>query len=272
MKATWLVAQEYIRRSFTSRLLVLVGVVVLLYILIASCFFGAQIQANGQFFVGEGQLSLARTVSYHLAVGWGILFAIMLGMSVVSRPLEDGRSALLFARGLKRGEVLLGQLLGAWLTALATVLALALVTTAMHLIRGHIFPVKLWLALAPAVLAPALAAALVTFFSMFLPRVVAGMMGILAYAGSFPAAFPQLREFLTGEKAKILGLPWYVKWGAEAYFAACPPLAGLQFRGAELLATPAKWGQESWFALGTAAVYTALALAATWALYRSRDV
>jgi ABC-type transport system involved in multi-copper enzyme maturation permease subunit len=268
----WLVAWEYFKRAFTSRALVVVGVVGLLFLIVAGCLFGAQLYSGTHVYAAEEQLGIARIVSYHMAVAWGVLFATMLAMSAASRPLDDGRAAFLLTKPVRRSHVLLGQTLGVFLTALAAAAALAALATLLSLWRAHAFPGTLWLALGVASLAFALTVALVTFFSMFLPRVVAGLMGIIFYLGSFPAGIKALREFMTGGyKEAGMDLPWYVRWGAEVYFAAAPPIGGVQLRAAELLKMQS-WDVDGWLTLGAAAVYIGLFFVATWALYARRDV
>jgi ABC-type transport system involved in multi-copper enzyme maturation permease subunit len=268
----WLVAWEYFKRAFASRTLVVFGVVGVLFLIVAGCLFGAQLYSGSHVYGAEEQLGIARAASYHIAVAWGILFATMLAMGAASRPLDDGRAAFLLSKPVRRSHVLLGQLLGVFLTALAAAAALAALASVLSLWRAHVFPGALWLALGVASLAFALAVALVAFFSMFLPRVVAGMLGIIFYLGSFPAAIGALRDFMTGGyKEAGLQLPWYVRWGAEVYFAAAPPIAGVQLRAAELLKGQS-WDVDGWLTVATAAVYVVLFFVATWALYARRDV
>ena len=268
----WLVAWEFFKRAFASRTLVVFGVVGVLFLIVAGCLFGAQLYSGSHVYAAEEQLGIARAASYHIAVAWGILFATMLAMGAASRPLDDGRAAFLLSKPVRRSHVLLGQLLGVFLTALAAAAALAALASVLSLWRAHAFPGTLWLALGVASLAFALAVALAAFFSMFLPRVVAGMLGIIFYLGSFPAAIGALRDFMTGGyKEAGLQLPWYVRWGAEVYFAAAPPIAGVQLRAAELLKGQS-WGVDGWLTVATAAVYVVLFFVATWALYARRDV
>ncbi len=268
----WLVAWEYFKRAFASRTLVVLGVVGVLFLIVAGCLFGAQLYSGGHLYGAEEQLGVARAASYHIAVGWGVLFAVMLAMSAASRPLEDGRAQFLLSKPVRRGHVLLGQLLGVFLTALAAAAALAALASVLSLLRAHVFPGTLWLAVAVGSLALALAVALVAFFSMFLPRVVAGLFGIIFYLASFPAAINSLRDFMTGGyKEAGLQFPWYVRWGAEIYFAAAPPIAGVQLRAAELLKAQ-RWDVDGWLTLATAAVYVVVFFVATWALYARRDV
>jgi len=268
----WLVAGEFVRRSFTSRLLVLVGVVAVLYLIIAGCFYGGQFYVQGRVYASAEQFALARAVSYHLAAAWGILFAVMLGMSAAAQPLADGRTSFVLAKPVRRGDVLLGQLLGAFATAAATVVALGAVATVIYILRSHSFPATLWLGLGPALLAVALGVALASFVSLFLPRVVAGMLGIIAYLASWPAAFPALRDFMTsGSQDAGLNFPWWLRWGAEVYFAATPPLAGLQLRGADLVAGR-PWGVDGWLTLATGAAFVVVLYVAAYALFARRDV
>jgi len=261
-----------VRRAFTSRLLILLSVVAFLFLAVTGCLYGAQLYGGGRVYAGAEQLALARAVSYHLTVGWGILFAIMLAMGAAARPLEDGRTALLLAKPVRRRDVLLGQLGGAFLTAVATVVAFGLLSSALFVLRGHAFPATFWLALATSCLALALATTLVAFFSVFLPRLVAAVLGIILYAASFPAASARLRDFMTGGYRDAgLSFPWYLRWASEVYFAATPPLAGVQLRAAELLKLEG-WGLDGWLTLATAAVYIFALFVATWALFSRRDV
>ena len=268
----WLVAWEFFKRAFASRTLVVFGVVGILFLIVAGCLFGAQLYSGSHVYAAEEQLAIARAVSYHIAVAWGVLFAVMLAMGAASRPLDDGRAQFLLSKPVRRSHVLLGQLLGVFLTALAAAAALAALASALSLLRAHVFPWTLWLGVGVSSLSLSLAVALVAFFSMFLPRVVAGMLGIIIYLGSFPAAIGALRDFMTGGyKEAGLQLPWYVRWGAEVYFAAAPPIAGVQLRAAELLKGQS-WGVDGWLTVATAAVYVVLFFVATWALYARRDV
>jgi len=268
----WLVAAEYFRRSFSARMLIVLGVVGVLFLMVAGCLFGAQLYGGGRAYGAEEQLDVARTASFHVAASWGILFAIMLAMCAASRPLDDGRAGFLLSKPVRRGRVLLGQFLGVLLTALATEAALGVLATAMSLLRAGAFPWTLWLALGAASLATALAVALVAFFSLFLPRVVAGMVGLIFYLGSIPAASSAIRDFMTGGyRAAGLDFPWYLRWGAEVYFAAMPPLAGVQLRAGQLLKLEG-WDVDGWLTLATAAVYVVLFFVASWALYARRDV
>lgn len=268
----WLVAWEFFKRSFSPRMLVVLGVVGILFLIVAGCLFGAQLYSGGHVYRAGEQAALARGASYHIAVAWGILFATMLAMGAASRPLDDGRAAFLLSKPVRRSHVLLGQLLGVFLGALAAAAALALLASALSLVRAHVFPWTLWLGLGVASLSFALVVALVAFFSMFLPRVVAGMLGIIFYVASFPAALSKVRDFMTGGYGDAgLKFPWYVRWGAEVYFAAAPPIAGVQLRAAELLKLQ-RWGADGWLTVATAAAYVVLLFVATWALYARRDV
>ncbi|NIT37141.1 MAG: ABC transporter permease subunit [candidate division Zixibacteria bacterium] len=268
----WLVAGEFFKRSFSPRMLVALGVVGFLFLVVAGCLFGARLYSGGRVYGAEEQAALALGASYHIAVAWGILFAVMLAMGAASRPLEDGRAAFLLSKPVRRSHVLLGQLLGVFLAALAAAAALALLASALSLVRAHVLPWTLWLGLAVASLSLALVVALVAFFSLFLPRVVAGMLGIIFYVASFPAAFSTVRDFMTGgHGAAALEFPWYVRWGAEVYFAGVPPVAGVQLRAGELLKLQ-RWDVDGWLTVATAAAYVVLLFVATWALYNRRDV
>lgn len=268
----WLVAREDFKRSFSPRMLVVLGVVAVLFLIVAGCLFGAQLYGGGRVYGAEEQFNVARAASYHMAVGWGLLFAIMLAMGAASRPLEDGRAQFLLTKPVRRSHVLLGQLVGVFLSALAAAAALAALASALSLIRAHVFPWTLWLGLAVASLALALVVALVAFFSLFLPRVVAAMLGIIFYLASFPAAFGAVRDFMTGGYRDAgLQFPWYVRWGAEVYFAAAPPIAGVQLRAGELVRLKA-WGVDGWLTVATAAAYVVVFFVAAWALYSRRDV
>jgi ABC-type transport system involved in multi-copper enzyme maturation permease subunit len=253
-------------------MLIVLAVVAALFVIISGCLFGSQLYAGGNAVAGEQQLDLARDVAFYMAVGWGVLYAVMLAMSAAARPLEDGRAAFLLAKPVRRSQVLFGQLLGVYLTALATVVGLGLIASVLSVIRAHAFPATLWLALAVSAVAYALVAAFVAFLSMFVPRIVAGLMGIILYALSMPAASSSLRDFMTGGYREAgLNFPWYVRWGSEVYFAAVPPVAGVQVRAAELLKMNG-WGFDAWMTLATAAVYVVVFAVATWALYARRDV
>lgn len=269
---TLFIAGEYLRRSFTSRLLVLAGIVVFLYFLIVSCFYGGQFYVQGRVYAGAEQAALARAVAFHLACLWGIVFGIMLGAGAVAQPLTDGRTAFLLVKPCRRREVLAGQLLGAWATTAATVVGLLLIATVTHLIRANAFPGTLWLGAAGGLLAAAVAVTLAAFCSLFLPRVVTAMLALIAYGASWPAAFPELRDFMTGAyKFAELKFPWWLRWGSEVYFAAWPPLAGLEMRAADVVAGR-PWGVDGWLTLATGAVYTVTLAVATWALFARRDV
>lgn len=268
----WTVAAEYFRRAFASRMIIVLVVVAALFVIISGCLFGSQLYAGGNVVAGEQQLDLARDVAFYMAVGWGVLYAVMLAMSAAARPLEDGRAAFLLAKPVRRSQVLLGQLLGVFLTVLATVAGLGLIASALSLIRAHTFPVTLWLGLAVSAVSFALVATFVVFLSLFVPRIVAGLMGIILYALSMPAASSDLRDFMTEGYRKVgMDFPWYVRWGSEAYFAAVPPVAGVQVRAAELLKLN-WWGFDGWMTLATAGVYIVVFGVAAWALYARRDV
>jgi ABC-type transport system involved in multi-copper enzyme maturation permease subunit len=268
----WLVAWEFFKRSFSPRMLVVLAVVGILFLIVAGCLFGAQLYSGGRVYGAEEQLAVARGASYHIAVAWGILFAVMLAMGAASRPLEDGRAQFLLSKPVRRSHVLLGQLFGVFLAALVAAAALAALASALSLVRAHVFPWTLWFGLGVASLAFALVVALAAFFSLLLPRVVAGMLGIIFYVASFPAAFSTVRDFMTGgHGAAGLKFPWYVRWGAEVYFAAVPPIAGVQLRAGELLKMH-RWDVDGWLTVATAAAYVVVSFVATWALYARRDV
>jgi hypothetical protein len=264
---------------------VVLGVVAVIFLKVAGCLFGAQFYYASPSEVNLVQLEAARITSFHFAVGWGILFAVMLAMGAASRPFHDGRAAFLFSKPVPRSHVLLGQLLGVFLTALTTSAALAAVATALALIYFHVFLWTLWLALGVASLAIALAVVFVAFFSMFLPRVVAGLLGIVFYVANFPTTVRVIYEIMTGGFIDgVVGLPRYALWGAElkVYYALMPPVARVQLRAAELLGLgelraelfgleESGWSGDSWLTVATAAAYVVGLFVATWALYNRRD-
>ena len=126
MRTSWLIASEYLRRTFTSKSLLLVILVGVIFLLVGGCLFGGDFNVQGQDLERADQLGLARAVSYHFATAWAVFFAVMLGASAVARPLEDGRTAILLSKPVSRAQVLLGQAGGAFLAAAANAVFLLL--------------------------------------------------------------------------------------------------------------------------------------------------
>lgn len=273
MRASWLIAAEYLRRTFTSKSLVLVILVAVIFLIVGGCLFGGDFNVQGQDLAPADQLGLARAVSYHFATAWAIFFAVMLGASAVARPLEDGRTAILLSKPLSRARVLIGQAGGAFLAAAINAGFILVLATALHLLAGGGVAYRLWAAFPLALLAVAVASTFATLASLFLPRVVAAMLGVILYLASVPAAFPKLRDFIAGDASRMLGMhiPWYVRWGTEIYFALCPPLAGAEFRGADIVAAR-PFTFDAWLTLATAGVYVVVFAVAAWAVFSRKDL
>jgi ABC-type transport system involved in multi-copper enzyme maturation permease subunit len=269
----WTLAVERLRGALKSKLLILLLVISALFALITTCFYGAQLTTEGGVVDPESQVFFARNVSFHLAAFWGMLLSIFLGMMAVSRPIEDGRAAITLSKPTSRLEFVLGQTLGTLLTVGVSVGVLLLISWVLYTIRLKVFDFYIWMGFGVVLLGFLLAAAMVEAVGMFVPRLIAGMFGVVVYLASFPAAFPQLHDILKGEGSLMLAnVPWYLRWGAEVYFTFIPPLANVQLRAADLMNGVSFAETEVWSGLLTGFIYVVVALGVTWGVFIKRDL
>jgi len=269
----WTLAVERLRGALKSKLLILLLVISALFAMITTCFYGAQLTAEGKAVDPEAQVFFARNVSFHLAAFWGMILSVFLGMTAVSRPIEDGRAAITLSKPTSRLEFVLGQTLGAVLTTAVSVGALLLISWGLYALRLRTFDLYIWLGFGIVILGFVLAAAMVEAVGMFVPRLIAGMFGVVVYLASFPAAFPQLHDILKGGGSLMLAnVPWYFRWGAEVYFAFMPPLANIQMRAADLMNGSSFAETEIWSGLLTGLIYVVVAVGVTWGVFIRRDL
>ncbi len=85
----WTLALERLRGTVKSKLLILLLVISALFAIITTCFYGMQMTAEGELVDVETQVYLAKNVSFHLAAFWGVILSVFLGMTALSRPIED---------------------------------------------------------------------------------------------------------------------------------------------------------------------------------------
>lgn len=266
-------AVERLRGALKSKLLILLLIISALFGLITTCFYGAQITSEGGVLDAESQVSLARNLSFHLAAFWGMILSVFLGMTAVSAPIDDGRAAIILSKPASRLELVFGQVLGVLFTVAVSVGALLLISWVLFTLRLRTFDLYIWLGFGVVLLGFLLAAAMVAAVGMFVPRLIAGVFGVVVYLASFPAAFPQLREVFEGTGSIILAdIPWYVRWGAEVYFTFMPPLGNIQLRAADLMNGASFSEPEIWSGLVTAAIYIAVAMGVTWGVFVKRDL
>ena len=269
----WTLAVERLRGALKSKLLILLLVISALFALITTCFYGAQLTTEGGVVDPESQVFFARNVSFHLAAFWGMILSVFLGMTAVSGPIEDGRAAITLSKPTSRLEFVLGQTLGTLLTVAVSVSVLLLISWVLYTIRLKTFDFYIWIGFGVVLLGFLLAGAMVEAVGMFVPRLIAGMFGVVVYLASLPAAFPQLHDIFKGTGNLMLAnVPWYVRWAAEAYFAFVPPLGNIQLRAADLMNGASFLETEIWSGLLTGFIYVVVALGVTWGVFIKRDL
>jgi ABC-type transport system involved in multi-copper enzyme maturation permease subunit len=244
----WTLATERLRGALKSKLLILLLVISALFALITTCSYstGCQMNVEREVVDAETQVFLA---------------------------IEDGRAAITLSKPTSRLEFVLGQTLGTVLTTAVSVGALLLISWGLYTLRLKTFDLYIWLGFGIVLLGFLLAAAMVEAVGMFVPRLIAGMFGVVVYLASFPAAFPQLHDILKGEGSLMLAnVPWYVRWGAEVYFTFMPPLANIQMRAADLMNGASFAETEIWSGLLTGLIYVVVAIGVTWGVFIRRDL
>ncbi|MCP4231820.1 MAG: ABC transporter permease subunit [bacterium] len=315
MEKLWIIATEQLRQSVKSWLLVALAIVgLLLVIVFNSCwltFFLVEKQAykvsmeqldNAEVELTEEEkeeyreemkdahdknkgdiVTIARAFTFHTSAFWGVIIAIMLGMNALVGPLNNGRAAVILARSVRRWELVLGQITGATLSAAAVAFLLALVNWAIYCLTIGRFDGWLWIGMLFSIISYLLAVCFVSALSLFIPRVVAVIIGLVSYALSYAAANEEwVRGMLeqnlpAAELSQMEGFDIYtilvflIEKGTDAFFIFTPPIATALIRAGEII-TNMSFADVNWLGFVQIAVFVVVSVAASWLIIIRKDI
>jgi ABC-type transport system involved in multi-copper enzyme maturation permease subunit len=194
----------------------------------------------------------------------GLAGALYGAATVILREMETKTVYLVLSRPVGRGEYLLGRFLGLMLSVLSSMVLMAAVHLVILKAKGWHGPEPYLAAFCGAFLKVLVTAALATFLAIFSSSALtAGVIaGVVWSLGHF---LPEIRFLITH--------------GASRFFVA--PLTALSFVVPDLqllnlrdraAAVPLSGPEAGWaWLLGYAALYSAVWLAAAWALLRRKE-
>ncbi len=315
MGTIWVIATEQIRQSVKSWLLIALTVVGLgLVVLFNACwltFFLVEKEtykvnseqldnAAGDFSDEEREeikgeleeahdknkgdiLTIARVFTFHTSAFWGVIIAIMLGMNTLAGPLSNGRAAVILARSVRRWEFVIGQIVGATFSAAIVAFVLALANWAIYCLTIGRLDGWLWVGMGISIVSYLLAICFVSALSLFIPRVVAVIIGLVSYAMSYAAANEEwVRGMLeqnipSVDLAQMEGFDFYtiilflIEKGTDAFFIFTPPIATALMRASDIMVNTS-FADINWLGFVQIAAYIAVTLAASWLIIVRKDI
>ncbi len=314
MATIWVIAIEHIRQSVKSWLLIALAIVGLaLVLLFNACWLTFFLVENESYKISseqidnatdlsdddkeelreeldevhdtnkDGTLTIARVFTFHTSAFWGVIIAIMLGMNALVGPLSNGRAAVILARSVRRWEFVIGQIIGATLSAAIVAFVLAFVNWIIYCLTIGRLDGWLWVGMGISIVSYLLAVCFVSALSLFIPRVVAVIVGLVSYALSYAAANEEwVRGMLeqnipSVDLAQMEGFNLYtmilflIEKGTDAFFIFTPPIATALMRGSEIIVNMS-FADIEWVGFIQIAAYIAVTLAASWLIIVRKDI
>lgn len=174
-------------------------------------------------------------VAFHIIAGISLLFAALLAMGLLHNDRQDGTTAMILSRPVRRSEYLFGRLLGVWVVSSLLMLVLhGAIYVITYLKIGGRMPMYF-----PASLGCTVNLLFMTFavalLARFMPGFVAALVGVIVAGVSLFSDMAQrvLHSELIKQAAPDLEVP--LSW----WRAAWPKLFALQYWAASLI------GEES---------------------------
>jgi ABC-type transport system involved in multi-copper enzyme maturation permease subunit len=205
MRSVWAIACLEVKESLRSRIIYVIGALTVLFILLGRGCNAGNTTVNATVLSDEVRQNLSVAMAFHMISFWSVVLCALIASGILPKEFEEKKMIMVLCRPVKRSSFLTGKLLAVMLiSSISFVLFLILFFSFFYINSGQvnlsIFPGALLL------LINLFSVAVISFFSsLFLPRMLAPLTGLLIYIISIiveiPFYFDKVKMFWTPSAA-----------------------------------------------------------------------
>ena len=205
MRSVWAIACLEVKESLRSRIIYVIGALTVLFILLGRGCNAGNTTVNATVLSDEVRQNLSVAMAFHMISFWSVVLCALIASGILPKEFEEKKMIMVLCRPVKRSSFLTGKLLAAILiSSIAFILFSSVFFTFFYINSGQvslgIFPGALLL------LINLFFVAVISFFSsLFLPRMLAPLTGLLIYIISIiveiPFYFDKVKMFWTPSAA-----------------------------------------------------------------------
>ena len=223
----WAIAKAGFKECLRYRLVYFVFIMAVLFILAGKgCKLG-KIQGEGFLFDVETRQNMALSSAYYGIVLWSIMLCGIVSASVLSRELEEGTVALTLSRPLRRSSFIAGKLLSVLMISGFNLFLLGGIFFSLFYFEVGSLNFSIFSGFTLMLLNIIMYALMCMLLSLWLPRLVTPLVGILIYFTSCWSALP-----FYFEKLRFLWIPSETLTNMHSFM---PRFGDIQFIGESLI-------------------------------------
>jgi len=210
----------YIGRRKTFYTILAFGVI---FVLLSGCFYSQNsITINQQTLQPSELIKMIRAVNLSLSTFWGMIFAILMGMTTATSEVDSKQIYLVLSKPITRSEYILSRMFGALIISFSIIFVMSFLSWIIYNLRLGMFDLRLWIGVGVTIINLALVISFVTLISLVMPRILAGFIGIISYLFSFILSIDVIKTFaLSGD------VPIHIKIIARIIYIIIPPFASI---------------------------------------------
>ncbi|MGQ9707158.1 MAG: ABC transporter permease [bacterium] len=211
---------SYICKRKTFYTILALGVI---FVLISGCFYSpGSITINQRTLELSELINMIRAINLSLSIFWGMIFAILMGMSSATSEVDSKQIYLVLSKPITRSQYILSRMLSALTISFSIIFVMTLLSWIIYNLRLGVFDLRLWIGVGIVILELALIISFVTLLSLFMPRIIAGFIGIIAYLFSFILSIDVIKTLVLSSE-----IPLHTRIIARIIYIIIPPFMSI---------------------------------------------
>ena len=205
MRSVWAIARLEIKECLRSKIIYVIGALMLLFILLGRGCNAGNTTVNATLLSEDVRQNLSLALAFHMISFWSMVLCGLIASGILPKEFEERKLIMVLCRPVKRSSFLTGKLLAVMLISSISFVLFTTIFYAFFYIKAgqvnlNIIPGAFLL------LINLFSIAVISFFSsLFLPRMLAPLTGLLIYVMSIgfeiPFYFDKIRMVWTPSAA-----------------------------------------------------------------------
>jgi ABC-type transport system involved in multi-copper enzyme maturation permease subunit len=236
-----------IKESFRNKVLYFIFVIALLFIVLGKGCNPGRLTGAGLLITAESTQKVAMTMAFHFIVFWSMTLCGLLSTGALSRELENGTLIMVLSRPVKRSVLIAGKLLSTLSIALFNLFVLGGIFFLLFYTEVGILNFRIFISFALMTFNLLMVSLMGFLLPLFLPRLIASMIGFLVYLTSIWLEIPYYFD-----KVRTV---WEPSSTMDRLHTLFPKIGALQFIGGTLISSVPSM-QQCLVAMGNVLLYS----------------
>jgi ABC-type transport system involved in multi-copper enzyme maturation permease subunit len=190
MRPVWAIARLEIKECLRSKIIYVICALTLLFILLGRGCNAGNSTVNASLFSEEARQNISVSFAFHMISFWSMVLCGLIASGILPKEFEDKKLLMILCRPVKRSSFLTGKLLAVMLISSSSFFLFSSIFFTLFYIDAGQVNLKI-IPGAFLLLINLLSIAVISFFSsLFLPRMLAPLTGLLIYIMSIGIEIP----------------------------------------------------------------------------------